>query len=381
MPVLSFRTIRLVLFAVLLGSTAEVQAQPIHQHPTPTDPLQERWAWAQEHAERDDHRAGYWVGYQIQRKMRARSWIGSWNRDGQNRPTLAEQLGRSTDPGLEPQRRSLAEVAREALSEYDEEQAQPEDALVERDVALLFLYDQRGRLDEVKVSNLDLRVDLEKRPLWWLGQAERSASLALVDGLFQNAPAGQREDLTSTVALHGGDAPGVGPWLTRVIEDRGEDLDVREQAVFWLGETNAEGALPFLEALALSDEPQNLREEAVFAIHLPKTPASTEALIRLTKSSQDPDVREQAIFWLGQTASEQAAAALRDVVDDGGDVELQKQAVFALSELPNNEGIPPLMDVARTHPRLEVRKQAIFWLGQSDDPRALDLLIELARNR
>lgn len=92
------------------------------------------------------------------------------------------------------------------------------------------------------------------------------------------------------------------------------------------------------------------------------------------------EIRRQAVFWLGQAAGEAAARGLDSITtDERGDIEVRKQAVFALSQRPADEGVPALIRVARTSPSGELRKSALFWLGQSEDPRALSLFEELLK--
>ncbi|MEO7476591.1 MAG: HEAT repeat domain-containing protein [Gemmatimonadales bacterium] len=92
------------------------------------------------------------------------------------------------------------------------------------------------------------------------------------------------------------------------------------------------------------------------------------------------EVRRQAVFWLGQAAGDAAARGLDAIAaDQGDDLDVREQAVFALSDRPANEGVPALIRIAGTNPHPELRKKALFWLGQSEDPRALALFEELLR--
>lgn len=89
-------------------------------------------------------------------------------------------------------------------------------------------------------------------------------------------------------------------------------------------------------------------------------------------------VRESALFWMGQEAGRRMAEELEGVVDDPiEDIELRKHAVFALSQRPDEESLPVLLRLARTHPHPEIRASAMFWLSQKDDPRVLELFEEI----
>lgn len=89
--------------------------------------------------------------------------------------------------------------------------------------------------------------------------------------------------------------------------------------------------------------------------------------------SRPEDVREQAVFWVGQQAADAAVGGRDDLMsDDDEDVDVLEAAVFAISQRPRDEAVPVLMEVAEMSRFAKVRRSAVFWLGQSGDSRALD---------
>lgn len=88
----------------------------------------------------------------------------------------------------------------------------------------------------------------------------------------------------------------------------------------------------------------------------------------------DQDVRENAIFWLGQEAGEQVVGELQGLaLDDDEEIDIRKRAIFSLSQHEGGDVVTTLMDLARSErldPRL--RKHAMFWLAQQDDERVID---------
>jgi hypothetical protein len=91
------------------------------------------------------------------------------------------------------------------------------------------------------------------------------------------------------------------------------------------------------------------------------------------------DVREAAVFWLGQAAGEVATDGLQSILEDESeDLQLREHAIFALSQRPANEAVPALSHVALESPHPQLRKSALFWLAQHDeDPRVLRLFEEI----
>jgi len=124
---------------------------------------------------------------------------------------------------------------------------------------------------------------------------------------------------------------------------------------------------------------QAFRRELVFPISISHEPEATDTLLRMAKEDPGKEVRQQALFWVGQKAGAKAGAFLSDVARSDPDTELKKRAVFSLSQLPKDEGVPRLIEVARTNSNPEVRKQAMFWLGQSGDARALAYFEEVLK--
>ncbi len=153
-----------------------------------------------------------------------------------------------------------------------------------------------------------------------------------------------------------------------------ESADVRGKALFWLAEMGDERAAPAILAAIENDPP--VAEEAVFALTQLPDGGGIEHLERLAQKSPDPEVRGKALFWLSQEETERPETILRAVFDDP-DPEVREQAVFALSQLEDGRSTELLLRVIRESRDPEVRKKALFWLGQSDDPEAMEALTKL----
>jgi len=180
--------------------------------------------------------------------------------------------------------------------------------------------------------------------------------------------------IVALLAMH--ESPRVEPLLERFSgkEFRG---DVREHAVFWLGQRGGEAGFKFLRNLVRSDENHELKKKAVFAISQSSVADATQELIDLARNHKSSDIRREAIFWLGQKAGSKAAGELRRAVDEDPDDDVREHAVFAISQLPRDRSVPILIDLVRHHKSAAVRKKAMFWLAQTNDPRALDLIEEI----
>jgi hypothetical protein len=92
----------------------------------------------------------------------------------------------------------------------------------------------------------------------------------------------------------------------------------------------------------------------------------------------DTDVRQSAVFWLGNLAGEKVVEGLVALVeDDDEDMDVRETAVFALSQREGRDNTQRLLTIAKTNPHPQIRKQALFWLAQRDDPEVLDIFEEI----
>lgn len=368
-----------MVFAGIGVAAALAGEEKIIRHPDPGEPLAQRWEWAMQTA---GQKTDFWIGYSIRRVMGEDSHIGSFHYPPREGDMVLQELiyGSETPPG-QPQlseEEELRRAAERALGEAKKQKA-PENKVL-KEVAFLFRIHAGARpasiLREVHVSNLSLAVDLNSLPLYWLNGAENGQSLTLLQNLFEKeSSAPDRDELVAAAGLHD-DPVLVIPVLQQMLNEK-NGREIREDALFWLGQQDHPQALEILLKTLRDDGSEEICEEAVFAVSRMELPEATAALVELARQSNRPEVREEAVFWLGQKASREAAAAL-DEIAHGDEEELQERAVFALAELPDGAGIPRLIAIAKTHHNPAIRKKAIFWLSQSEDERAVDAIIELA---
>lgn len=387
-------TVAAAITAALTASPLDSPPSPARQddgagdlivrHPDPAQPLPKRWEWAAAEGSRKDSRGGYWIGYSIDRMMGERSFIGSFYSDeGRNRPSLRELLtGKHTDDVADEAAGSPGSPNAIRGKMNFRDNGKPVEPTVRKEVAILFRLPGGGSsaIDEIEVSNVTLRVDLEGRPLYWLGHAEPDESVALLEtGYGRAATTNAREEFLMAIGLHT-ESPRAFAILKRLLREDG-DTDVREAAAFWLGETGTEEARKILAETAWEDNSEQIREKAIFSLSRMDGEAALEELISLARKHRDPETRKQAAFWLGQQASEKAVGVLKELAYSEEDTDLQRNAMFALAQADEGGAVDELIRIARTHPNPKIRKEAIFWLGQSGDERAVEALVEMVRGR
>ena len=373
----------LFVFLLLTLSFTLSAAESVIRHPNPRESLDARWQWALKEA---DGQGDVWIGYSIRRMMYEDSHIGSFHHPPREEDISLQELlyGAESQPEQSSlsEEEQLKEAAEKALAEIHNQDYPREK--ISKEVAILFRLNPASGsgspIKDIKISNLNLAVNLKSLPLYWLGEAENAQSLTLLQEIFKKENDGEiKEEMITAISIHDLSAE-VFTFLKSVVNSN-EDENIRESAVFWMGQQDSKDALEFLIHAAENDRSGNIREEAVFAISQIEIQEATEALINLARNSRDHDIQKEAVFWLGQKASKQAESALTDFAYSHDDFEIQKSAVFALSQLSDNNGVPKLIEIAKHHPHPKIRKEAIFWLSQSDDPRAVDTLVDILQQQ
>jgi len=145
-----------------------------------------------------------------------------------------------------------------------------------------------------------------------------------------------------------------------------------------LGEVSPQEAADFLLDIAARSRRSVAEDAVMPAILARDVDVWPRVLEIARDDDRPEDVREKAVFWLGQLAGEKATEGLVSIVeDDDEDMEVRESAVFALSQGHGRKSADYLMKIARTNPHPQLRKSAMFWLAQSDDPDVLDFFEEI----
>jgi HEAT repeat protein len=93
---------------------------------------------------------------------------------------------------------------------------------------------------------------------------------------------------------------------------RDRDADVRGQALFWLAQKAGKQAAATITRAIEEDPETEVKKKAVFA--LSEMPDGVPLLIKVARTSTHPAVREQAFFWLGQSEDPRALDFLAEVL-------------------------------------------------------------------
>lgn len=161
-----------------------------------------------------------------------------------------------------------------------------------------------------------------------------------------------------------------------------QDTELREEAVFWLGQVRIAESKATIVELMFGDPDPDMRASAAFALAESVAPDRTELLIRLGREDRDPEVRGQAWFWLAQTGAPESEGAIFEALRNDPSAGAREDAVFALSQLPDERAVSSLVKIVHdVRMEQEMREQALFWLVQSDADEAYETIDALLSKR
>jgi hypothetical protein len=110
------------------------------------------------------------------------------------------------------------------------------------------------------------------------------------------------------------DSATVWPGLERLAHDRSRPMEIRRQAIFWLGQT--EESTPALVGLYDNLESTELREHVIFAyVQKDNDDDALAELMAIARWEPDGKLRGKAIFWLGQVRDPRAVQLLAELIN------------------------------------------------------------------
>jgi HEAT repeat protein len=228
----------------------------------------------------------------------------------------------------------------------------------------------------IKVAREDPDPGVREDAVFWLSNVRDPRVVDILAEMAANSndPAIQEKAIFSLSNTRSERASQV---LRDIAQRESATKNVREQAIFWLGNRRDAESTDFLKGLYGRLTDRDLKEKVLFAVSNQRATGSGAWLLAIaTNERESVELRKQALFWAGNNK----AASLTDITalyDRLSDREMKEQVIFVLSQNRAEASVDKLMDIARRDSDRELRSKAIFWLGQSRDPRVLKFLEEL----
>jgi hypothetical protein len=239
-----------------LSSTAAVQ------HAEPARPLEERWLWALEYAQERGFQAGHWTTFSLNRSFDGKALAGTTNLSSLSRLGL------------------LAGALRGELKEATQ------------DVLFFFRFKPGGAeakdIEQIEVSNRPWLVDLQSRPLIWLGRASEEQSMARLVQLYRRLCATElAPDILVAAAAHR--KPEVVAQLAAALEEIAfidQHKSVQRGTIDLLFQLPFEAGLSSIVNLAKTHPSKRVRNEARQYLQESSNPRARAALSELKREKQ-----------------------------------------------------------------------------------------------
>lgn len=268
-------------------------------------------------------------------------------------------------------------ILREVLQQRDECSAELRRQAV-------FLISQKMSDESVDIlldlahRNPDPDPEVREQAVFWLSQVKTDEALSALESILRESDDPQlQERAVFAVSQHG--SPRAMELLRSYAERPDASKELREQAIFWIGQNPHAGGTRYLIELYGKMDDSELKERTIFSISQANNEESRQWLVeRAQDPSEDIEVRKNALFWAGQTGAF-TVTNLKGLYGSMGDPEMKEQLIFVASQSRGSEAVDFLMDIARAEQDPELRERAIFWLGQSKDPRIAEFLLSLIR--
>ena len=281
-------------------------------------------------------------------------------------------------------------VALNALLQMDFDRAMPilKKVLERRDACsyvlrrkAVFLVSQKGGEEAADIlmqtAKNDPDQETREQAVFWLGQVRSERAVPLLEDLLKNSKDKETKD-KALFALSQQSSPKASQILRDFAERESEDEQLREQAIFWLGQKHSEDNANYLKGLYGRVKAEALKDQIIFSLSQQRGFGNAEWIMQIALDPKESiEMRKQALFWAGQNggASTEAFANLYDKMTDS---EIKEQLIFVLSQRGRDgKALEKLMDIAKRDKDKELRSKAVFWLGQSRDPRAAKFLEDL----
>lgn len=298
-------------------------------------------------------------------------------------PTSGHGDGRCEDDGDD-----MKIAAINALIHMDGEKARPilRRVLARRDpgsVCLrrkaVFLISQGGDEGAEDILLASARTDpdteVREQAVFWLSQVGSERAVSALDSILRTASDRRLQD-KAIFALSQQDSPRARQALRTYAERADAPVPLREQAIFWIGQSGGKEDSAWLRGLFGRIKNEELREKILFSVSQAGDPEGVKWLTGVARDRAQPtETRKRALFWAGQGGATMAdLGGLYDAFDDR---EMKDQLIFVYSQREEPAAVDKLLEIARRDPDPELRKKALFWLGQSDDPRAAKALQDI----
>lgn len=218
--------------------------------------------------------------------------------------------------------------------------------------------------------------EVREQAVFWLSQVNTEKAYSAIEEILKTSTSRQVQE-KAIFALSQHRSPRASAALREWAEGNGRPVDLRGNAIFWLGQRRDPENGRYLRELYPKLNSDELKDKVIFALSQRSGEGNDKFLMDIAlDEKEDMKLRKQALFWASQHRAA-SAPQLRQLYDTMNSREMKDQIIFGLSQRRERDAVDALMDIVRKEKDTELRKKAIFWLGQSKDPRVAQFLADI----
>lgn len=304
-------------------------------------------------------------------------------------PRTAPASARGQCPSEEDDVRA---VAMNALLQMDAANAVPilREVMARRDEcsaplrrkAIFLLSQKRGEgVDQVLLDAVRNDPDPEVREaaVFWLSQVNTPQAVAALEDILRTSTDRKIQE-KALFAMSQNRSDRAAEVLRTYARRTDIPVDLRRNAIFWLGQRQGPENAEFLRSLYPQIQDPEVKEHIVFAVSQAPDPRNAEWLLDLAlREGESMEARKRALFFAAQRG-ELPVQRVAQLYDRTPDREMKEQILFALSQrVRDSAAVDKLMDIGKNETDKELRNRAIFWLSESRDPRVSEFLLEIIK--
>jgi HEAT repeat protein len=242
----------------------------------------------------------------------------------------------------------------------------------------VFLVSQKRGADVEEILLSAARNDPDKevrsQAVFWLSQVNSERAVGYLEDILKSSSDTEvRDKAIFALSQHRSER------AAQIIRDYAENAsapdDLREKAIFWLGQKRAPENTAFLKALYGRERNPDLKDKIIFSLSQQRGNESWLMDVAMNEN-ENIEMRKKALFWAGQNKGT-SLAELTSLYDRMKNREMKEQLIFVYSQRREREAVDKMMSIAKTETDRELRKKAVFWLSQSKDPRVAEFLMQL----
>ena len=162
---------------------------------------------------------------------------------------------------------------------------------------------------------LDSRAHVETREqaIFWLGEAGSEEDVSALMRLYRKLDNLHLKEQTIFAVSQNADEDG-GRWLLDLARDRNETVELRKNALFWFGE-KADTEAADLKAVYDDADHVEIKEQVIFVLSQLGGSDAVSELISIVRHERDKELRDRAMFWLGESEHPRAAEVLAELIN------------------------------------------------------------------